>query len=220
VGDATTLQGVATSISGSGATANVTVLLTSKDSVVVKASDCYAPQAGGTAIPAAVGRGGHGFNVGDTVTIPVAVSALVGTAVSVCQITCKTFSGTSVVVTGSTTPIFGGTQTVTVNYTLTATDVTNGYALIPITWPISFSNLNFTVSVAVTNLNADNVDPSNYYMGDIRVWSVVRKSRKLRKDFEGYDYPPANAVGSNTAWIPSYIGLARLKLLRLPYLPA
>ena len=170
VGDASTLQGQVTTISGSGSTASVTAKLTSGDTVVVKAIDCYAPQ--GTS-GVAVGQGGKQFDVGSTVTIPISVSSIVGTSTNVCLITCKTFSGTSVNVTGTSQPIQGGHQTVRTNYTLTQTDINNGYALISVTFPTSFADLLFSVTASVVNLNPDNVDPSNYYMGDLRDVTVA-----------------------------------------------
>jgi hypothetical protein len=42
-------------------------------------------------------------------------------------------------------------QTVRTTYTITQTDINNGYANIPIVFPIPFADTNYTISQAITN---------------------------------------------------------------------
>lgn len=93
IGDQITLLGTVTAVSGKGATASVTVLTLSSDTVVVLAKDCYAPQTDG----AAIGKGGKGFGVGAQVTIPGDVTGVSGTG-KTAQVTMTTHSSQTSVV--------------------------------------------------------------------------------------------------------------------------
>ena len=93
VGDQVTILGTVTAISGTGATASVTVLTLASDLIVIQAQDCYAPQTGG----AAIGKGGKGFGVNAQVTVPGDVTAVSGVG-KTAQITTTTHnSKTSIV---------------------------------------------------------------------------------------------------------------------------
>jgi hypothetical protein len=87
-----TILGTVTAISGTGASASVTIQPISGGSTFTAlASDCYAPKASG----AAQGKAGAVFDVGSRVTVPALCTAISGSGATA-TLTSTLNSGTSV----------------------------------------------------------------------------------------------------------------------------
>ena len=164
LGSTITVHGTVSNISGTGPSATVSIITLKGDVLVVLASDVSAPQdQGGPAVSSA----GKTFNSGAQVTVSVAVSGFsVGASPSyVVTVTGKTYSGRSVSFTGSAITDPGTVQSVRVAYTLTQTDVNNGYAPVQITYPTPFADNLYTAVFGV--VDSDVSITNDYWIGDI-----------------------------------------------------
>lgn len=98
VGDQVTIMGHATSHTGTGSTASVTVTTLFNDSITVPANNLFAPQTDGVMISAA----GKGFTDADRVSVPGVVTAVSGSG-QTAQLTVTLVGGTSVTVSAGAT---------------------------------------------------------------------------------------------------------------------
>lgn len=97
IGDFTTLNGVATSITGFGPSALVTALLITGDSITFKASDAYTPEGNGPA----VNYLGKRYDVGAQVSVPAQITTLTTTGETSATIAVTLYSLTVVDITGT-----------------------------------------------------------------------------------------------------------------------
>jgi hypothetical protein len=97
VGDQVSIMGHATSHTGTGSTASVTVTTLWNDSITVPANNAYGPQTDGVMISI----DGKGFTDADRITVPGVVTAVSGLG-QYAQLTVTLQGGTSVTVTAGT----------------------------------------------------------------------------------------------------------------------